>query len=639
MLCKLQEALDERVSALSGGNVTSLQLSVPPRGKGDLAISVGPLARYLKMSPVSAWSQIASVLDDVSGIESIEHIGQFVNISFTSDTLFQAASDAIRDPTHRQIKQPQRIMVEYLSPNTNKPLHLGHLRNGVLGTSVAALLAAAGHTVIKSELINDRGEHICKSMIGYQRHGNGATPESRKMKGDHFVGEMYVRYSEDDKEWRTTVREAAEQELRRMFSGDQRVLGLLARWNNSKRASDQQDALRQLLSLTADESNGKAYELLQRSSAPDPDLQSMLKLWEEEDGEVLELWRTMNNWVYKGFDATNSRFGFTFDRVYLESELYTLGKDHVEEGLAQGVFLRGKSGEVYFQMPVSYGKNPSGEPFRRKVLNANGTSVYLTQDIGTAVLKAREFDLDQSIYVVADEQNDHFQTLFEILKAFEYSWSEKCFHMSYGMVELPSGKMKSREGTVVDADDLADEMAKRAADVIRTRDPDVPEDEVSVRAELIAQAAIKFYLVRTVRTTKIVFDPTKSLSFEGDSGPYCLYAYVRAKSLLAKGAESGLVPANGRTFSRIGNVAERVCLHELMFFPQGIHAAAHNLAPHILAERLLSLATAFNRFYKNNRIVDEEPELASERLALVTLTAEALHFGLSLLGIKTLEKM
>ncbi|MEX0917759.1 MAG: arginine--tRNA ligase [Candidatus Paceibacterota bacterium] len=639
MLNKLQEALNERVLAISDGEVKGLQLSVPPQGKGDLAISVGPLASYLKTDPASAWSEIDSVLDDVTGIESVEFVGQFVNIHFAADALFQAASESIRDPTSLHVQSPQRIMVEYLSPNTNKPLHLGHLRNGVLGTSVAELLAAVGHTVIKSELINDRGEHICKSMLGYQHHGNGATPESRKMKGDHFVGEMYVHYSEDDRKWRNSVREAADQELRRMFSGDERVLSLLDRWNESEKASERQDALRQLLSLTADESGGKAYELLQQSSASDPDLQSMLKRWEEGDEEVLELWRTMNDWVYQGFDETNSRFGFTFDKVYLESELYTLGKDHVEEGLERGIFSQNESGDVYFQMPASFGKSPSGEPFRRKVLNGNGTSVYLTQDIGTAVLKAQEFDLDQSIYVVGDEQNDHFQALFEILKAFEYPWSGNCFHMSYGMVELPTGKMKSREGTVVDADDLADEMAGQAAEVIQAREPEVPKDEVSARAEVIAQAAIKFYLARAVRTAKMVFDPAKSLSFEGDSGPYCLYTYARAKSLLARGAEAGLVPAEGRPFGLIGNDDERACLYELMFFPQKVRAAAQNLAPHIVAEGLISLAAAFNRFYRNNRVVDEEPELACERLALVSLTAEALDRGLSLLGIKTLEKM
>ncbi|MFA7309843.1 MAG: arginine--tRNA ligase, partial [Candidatus Paceibacterota bacterium] len=309
-------------------------------------------------------------------------------------------------------------------------------------------------------------------------------------------------------------------------------------------------------------------------------------------------------------------------------------------GLDRGVFFKDKTGAVLFDLPIEeYGTNQDGKPHRRKVLNGNGTSVYLTQDIGTAILKANEFALDRSIYVVMNEQDPHFMALFAILRALGYSWADRCYHMSYAMVRLPKGRMKSREGTVVDGDALADEMAALAANIIKARDSTLDDTEVARRAEVISIAAIKFYLARYSPTSEILFNPETSLSFDGDTGPYCLYTYARAQSVIAKAQSQNVNLDGANEFSRLGNDDERACLLHALDFAEGVRKAAEHYAPSILTDRMLALCAAFNRFYKNNQVVSEDGQLSRERLALVKMTAEALHWGFSLLGIEPLEKM
>jgi arginyl-tRNA synthetase len=641
MLRTIQSAVDSAASAASDGRVTSLQLDAAPKGHGDIAVRLRDLI-HPKSGRVSMEDAGAAIIRSVAGLPfilSARPAGPFVNFSIDIDALVRAALYAVAKP-EVNVGSPQRVMVEYLSPNTNKPLHLGHVRNGVIGSTVANLLEAVGHTVIRSELINDRGEHICKSMLGYLRHGAGLTPATAGKKGDHFVGDMYVAYSNDDKARRNALRAQALAEIERWSAGVPAVRDLVAVWTDGKEKDKaRKDALKKLLKLVpSDEERTK--RLLADMDAPDPELADMLKKWEDGDNEVRDLWTTMNGWVYEGFDVTKPRFGFNFSKRYFESDLYDLGKSEVEEGLRRGVFFKDDSQAVLFELPEKYGTNQDGKAHRRKVLNSNGTSVYLTQDIGTAILKAQEFDLDRSIYVVMDEQNPHFMSLFAILRALGYPWADKCHHLSYAMVRLPEGRMKSREGTVVDADDLADEMAALAQKTVLEREPTLDPAEAARRAEVIGMAAIKFYLARFAPTKEILFDPDAGISFDGDTGPYVLYTYARARSVLVTGRERGISPADMHsTFSRLGNEDERACLIEVMRFPDAVRIAAENYAPSILTDRLLALCGAFNRFYKLRKVVTEDVRLSEERLALVGAVAEAIRWGLSFLGIEPLEKM
>lgn len=638
MLRQLQVAVDAAAFAASRGQIATLRLETPPSGKGDVAICIGPLAKALREPPHVAAKSLAESVAALSYVAAVSIEGPFLNLCFDIDTLVRAASDAIAHPNVRA-ENPQRIMVEYLSPNTNKPLHLGHLRNGVLGSTLSNLLSAVGHTVVRAELINDRGEHICKSMLGYLRHGSGMTPGSSGKKGDHFVGDMYVAYMNDDKDRRKAIQVEATAEIERSMAGDGELLRILQVWNSSHDDKEKKEAFKDLLRLVPNKEE-RPRQLLEEIRAPDPDVVDLLGRWETGDPKVLDLWQRMNGWVYDGFAVTKPRFGFFFDKVYYESELYKLGKDKVQEGLERGVFFQDEAGAVLFDLPVElHGTNQDGKPHRRKVLNANGTSNYITQDIGTAILKANDFEIDSSIYVTMDEQNPHFKALFAILRAMRYNWADRCHHMSYAEVKLPKGRMKSREGTTVDGDNLADEMAALAADIIRGREPGLDPAEVARRAEVIGITAIKFYLARFSPTSVIKFDPEKSLAFEGDTGPYVLYTYARTQSLLAKGKGAGIEVDMAQVFTRLGNDDERACLLEILHFPEGVQKAAEKYAPSILTDRMFSLAAAFNRFYKNHQVISEDEHLSRERLALVKATAEALRWGFSFFGIEPLEKM
>jgi arginyl-tRNA synthetase len=459
---------EEAVKKVFGEKPEILHLGFPPEvNLGDFSVECFPFAKQFKKSPTEIAKLLVDEIPSGTIIQKAEAVGPYLNFKVLNAVLFgdvcaeiTAKGDAFGNSS---IGHEQRVMVEYLSPNTNKPLHLGHIRNGALGMSVSNLLEATGHTVIKANLVNDRGVHICKSMLAWQKWANGATPKSEGVKGDHFVGQWYVRYAQEAE---------------------------------------------------------KKVHL-------EEEIQEMLQKWEFGDSETIELWKTMNSWVYDGFAETYQKLGLEFDTFYYESDTYKLGRDIIEEGLAKKVFYQDDRGAIIFDLPeAEFGRDKQGQLKKVTVLRADGTSVYMTQDIGTALLKVTEHKLDRSIYVVGSEQNHHFQCLFKILESLGYPWAKGCYHLSYGMVYLPEGKMKSREGKIVDADDLIEEMQELATEEIRKRDPEnnLSEKEIKNRAAKIGVGAIKFYLLRVRPSQDIHFDPEESISFEGFTGPYCQYA-------------------------------------------------------------------------------------------------------------------
>lgn len=548
---------------------------------GDVALGCFPFAQIVAIPSNEIARALARHVTRTPSISVAEQVGPYLNVRLDSELLFEEAISMAREKDANLLGS-QRIMVEYLSPNTNKPLHLGHVRNGVLGSALANILEAVGHSVVRANLVNDRGVHICKSMVAWERFANGSTPESTKAKGDHFVGDWYVKFSQEEK--------------------------------------------------------------------TDPTLEvaatDMLRSWEAGDAKVLELWRMMNGWVYEGFAQTYQRYNFHFAKEYHESNLYLLGKDIIREGVERGVFVRNNQDDaVVFRLDEeTFGKNPDGSPKVATLLRKDGTSVYLTQDVGTAVRKVEDFSLDRSIYVVASEQQYHFQVLFAILKGLGYPWASKCYHFSYGMVELPEGRMKSREGNVVDADDLADHMTALATEAIRIRPSGLGLTDAQIvgRAELIAMAAIKFYLLRVTPKTTIRFNPEKSLSFEGDTGPYCLYAYVRIRSIIERARQMGIQTDNGGKKDSVGKlqeIEERVLALNLLELPNAIRSSAMAYDPSILTDHILQIARSFNQFYAKHSVLGGDRAFVENRLALLNATAEGLRWGLSLLGINVLEAM
>ena len=561
----------------------SLELDFPPSTElGHFAVGCFPLAKQFRKSP----GEIAKIISEKTVpdqvIQKVTASGPYLNINIFPGVLFREfCSEIIFKGTkygEASIGKYMRGMVEYLSPNTNKPLHLGHLRNGALGLSISRIFQATGHQVVKANLINDRGVHICKSMLAWKQWGADMTPESEGLKGDHFVGSWYVRFT----------REAAE------------------------------------------------------NHALEDDVQTMIQRWEAGDPETIKLWETMNNWVYDGFSETYKNFGLEFDVFYYESDTYKMGKDVIQKGLEKNVFSRDDHGNTIYHLPAAeFGQEKGGDAKKVTLLRPDGTSLYITQDIATSILKIEKHQLSFSIYVVGSEQEYHFKCLFQILDALGYEWAKDCYHLSYGMVYLPEGKMKSREGKIVDADDLIAEMKKLAADEIRQRDPEgrLSDDEIDHRAEKIGIGAIKFYLLRVRPTQTINFDPAESISFDGFTGPYCQYAYARISGILAK-AQNGDVDPNQCDFSLLGNPEELSLLQKLIQFPEEIQNAVQGFNPSKIAVHIFNTAKAFNQFYNKHHVLRAEDEtLVTARLALIKATAIVLKKGLNVLGIEVLENM
>ena len=557
--------------------------------EGDATLVVFPFLKLSRKSPVDTAREIGEALQAASPlVSSFNAVQGFLNIVLSSDQI-QARFDAIRSAdawgTTPVDPNAPAAMVEFSSPNTNKPLHLGHVRNILLGHSVSRILEASGRTVVQVQIVNDRGVHICKSMWAWQQFGGGITPDSAGKKGDHLVGDFYVRF---DQEFRSQVRELMAQGL--------------------------------------DEDSAKAQAPCML------EVQEMLRQWEAGDTEVRSLWATMNGWVYDGFNQTYSRLGVRFDRNYYESDTYVLGKQDIEEGLARGVFYRRDDGSVWIDL------REDGLD-EKLVLRRDGTSVYMTQDIGTAIQRFKDFSIDRLTYVVGNEQDYHFKVLFLILKKLGYAWADQLYHLSYGMVDLPSGKMKSREGTVVDADDLLDEMEStaRALSEELGKTEGLGEAEKAQLYRVLGHGALKYFILKVDPRKRMVFNPEESIDFNGHTGPFIQYSHARIKSILRK-AEGRATTWNWSDVT----VDERSkeLIQTLDRFPQAVEQAARAYSPAVVAQFAYDLAKAFNAFYQSNPILNAESDaLVAFRVELCGTTASALRRALEMLGIEAPERM
>lgn len=566
----------------------------PADMSGDVTVNCFRFARIFKAAPDMVAEKTVELLNADPEVLKAERIKAFVNITLKADALFRDTVGNI--PVLLQEGQlPQnarkRILIEYSAPNTNKPQHLGHVRNNTIGMSVCKLLSRVGHDVVPVNLINDRGIHICKSMLAYQRFGNGDTPEKSGIKGDHFVGNYYVRYNIELKK--------------------------------------QLEALRAAKPELAEKSDDELFLETEIGAAA----QEMLRKWENSDPDTVALWKLMNSWVIAGFNETYARMGVEFRKTYLESQTYLLGKDNVRKGLEDGVFTRREDGAVIADL---------GKLGTKVLLRKDGTSVYITQDIGTTLLKHREFEPDAMIWVVGDEQILHFQMLFTILKKMGHEWASDLHHLSYGMVNLPTGKMKSREGTVVDADDLFDEMhaLARTAALERVPEGTEPPADLEERSEIIGMGALKFMLLKFNPKTTMMFDPQASLKFEGDTGPYVQYVCARIHSIARKAAERGIRVDSAADWSLTDSAEERSLAITAARYPEVLKAAAEKMDCSAVVNYLLELAKAFNRFYREKQVLNaENPAVIASRIALCFAVRDILEDGLATLTIGVPEAM
>ena len=587
---KILHCLSEAVQAIYQTKTDTDQFNLQETRKefeGQITVVTFPITRFSKKSPELTGEDLGNYLKtNVDEIVAFNVIKGFLNLVISDEYWFQQLKEIYSAPSYGILpKTGNKVMVEYSSPNTNKPLHLGHIRNNLLGYSVAEILAANGNEVIKSNLVNDRGIHICKSMLAWQKYGNGETPESSGLKGDHLVGKYYVIF---DKEYKK-----------------------------------QQDVLK---------AQGQSEEEAKKNAALIQEAQQMLQAWEAGDEAVITLWKTMNSWVYAGFEQTYAKLGVDFQKFYYESDTYLLGKDIIDEGLAKGVFFKKPDGSVWIDL--------SKEGLDEKlILRADGTSVYITQDLGTAQLKYNDFGMDESIYVVGNEQDYHFKVLFLILEKLGKSWAKGLYHLSYGMVDLPTGKMKSREGTVVDADDLIDEMvatAKQRTEELGKVDG-FSEEEKANLYQMIGMGALKYFLLKVEPKKRLLFDPNESIDFQGNTGPFIQYTHARICSVLSKADYAGT-----ETFAYPGQLAdtERDLLVNISQYPQVLNSAAQEHSPALIANYVYDLAKLYNKFYHEAPILKSDDEnLKTLRLSLSAASAAVLKKGMNLLGIQMPERM
>lgn len=554
--------------------------------EGQVTIVTFPFTRFSKKSPEQTGADIGEYLkNELKEVAAFNVIKGFLNVSLAdSYWLNQLYTNILTDDFAVAKPNGIKVMVEYSSPNTNKPLHLGHVRNNLLGYSISAILKAAGYEVIKANLVNDRGIHICKSMLAWQKFGNGETPRSTGEKGDHLVGKYYVLF---DKEYKKQIDEL--------------------------KAAGQ----------TEDEAKKNAPFI--------KEAQEMLQKWETGDTEVINLWKTMNSWVYEGFNTTYKKLGIDFDKFYYESNTYLLGKDIIDEGLQNGVFFKKEDGSVWIDLTAD-GLD------EKLVLRGDGTSVYITQDLGTAQLKYDEFKVDQSIYVVGNEQDYHFKVLFLILDKLGKSWAKGLYHLSYGMVDLPSGKMKSREGTVVDADDLIHEMeqtAKEQTEALGKVDG-FSEADKNELYHTIGMGALKYFLLKVDPKKRLLFDPNESVDFQGHTGPFIQYTHARIKSVLSRAEYMN----NTRVTASLLADVERDLIVTLTQYPGTITQAAEGHNPGIIANYVYEVAKVYNKFYHEKSILQAEDKQTKQfRLQLSASAANVISHGMGLLGINVPERM
>lgn len=585
---KIRETATKAVLSLYEQEIDAQSLSVEYTNKdhtGDLTLVVFPLLRYSKKKPEDTANDIGRFLKEfLPEIDDFNVVKGFLNLTLSdSYWLNFLKEEADNVDFGRQPDTGQRIVLEYTGPNTNKPLHLGHIRNMLLGYSIAEILEFGGNEVIKVNIYNDRGIAVCKSMLAWQKWGNSETPESSGIKGDHLIGKYYVMF---DQKYKAEVKE------------------LMAA--------------------------GKSEEEAEKLSPLMKEAQEMLRQWEAGDGAVLALWKQMNDWVYVGFNETYKAIGVDFQKNYYESETYLLGKDTVQEGLDKGVFYKKDDGSVWVDL--------TDKGLDEKILlRSDGTSVYLTQDLGTAQLRYDDFKMDRSIYVVANEQDYHFKVLKLTLEALDKPFAEGIYHLSYGMVDLPHGRMKSREGTVVDADDLIDEMidAARKQTEELGKIEDFESDEAKNLYRMVGLGALKFFILRVDPRKRMVFNPEESIELQGQTGPFVQYAYARIKSVLGRADVEGSVP-EGYSL----NEAEKEIISELYKYPETVADAAKNMDPSAIAGYAYNLAKTYNKFYQEHSVLSAETEDAMKlRLTLSAFTAQVLASAFKLLGIEVPERM
>lgn len=591
----IEEVISQGVAGalheLYGLDIDAASVSPAPTSKdfeGDLTVVVFPWLKASHKAPQVTAQEIGQWLaDHVEAVDSFNVVKGFLNIVVSPKWWLSVFHGIKADPDFGLTKagdNSELVMVEYSSPNTNKPLHLGHVRNNLLGYSLSEILKANGYKVIKTNIVNDRGIHICKSMLAWQKWGDGVTPESSGQKGDHLIGDFYVLF---DKHFKEEVKQLQAQ------------------------------------GMTEDEAK-EASPLMKEA-------REMLVKWEQNDPEVRKLWETMNSWVYAGFDETYRKMGVDFDKIYYESQTYLEGKELVLKGLEEGKMYRKEDGSVWADL------TPEGLD-HKLLLRSDGTSVYMTQDIGTAKLRFRDFPIDKMVYVVGNEQNYHFQVLAILLDRLGFKWGKDLKHFSYGMVELPEGKMKSREGTVVDADDLIATMVADATETAAERLAEMPEDEAREVARKVGLGALKYFLLKVDPRKNMLFNPKESIDFNGDTGPFIQYTYARIRSVLRKAAESGF-DANTEVLAE-PNKKEAALIQKIDDFRNVVAEAGKKYSPAVIAKYCYELAKEYNQFYHDFSILKEENEpVRNLRLELSAVTARTLKAGLALLGIEVPERM
>ncbi|WP_291787056.1 arginine--tRNA ligase [Cecembia sp.] len=587
-------SIQEAFKSLFAQDIELKQIALQPTRKefeGTFTFVVFPFLKITKLKPEDSGNKIGSYLkENCDPVTDFNVVKGFVNITVSESSWLDIFKKLYSNPSFGQLPpNGKKVMVEYSSPNTNKPLHLGHLRNNFLGYAVTGILKANGYEVIKANLVNDRGIHICKSMVAYKHFGKGETPESAGIKGDHLAGKYYVIF---DKAYKRQINELLE--------------------------------------------NGQTEEEAKKNAPLILEAQEMLRNWEAGDAEVVKLWKTMNAWVYEGFDATYKKMGVDFDQFYYESDTYLLGKNIVEEGLKKGVFYKKENGSVWVDL--------SDEGLDEKlILRADGTSVYITQDMGTCDLKYHDFKIDKSVYVVGNEQDYHFDVLFKIMRKLGRPYGEGLYHLSYGMVDLPTGKMKSRDGTVVDADDLIQEMIATAESHTKElgKIDGFTTEQAEELYEILGLGALKYFLLKVDPKKRMLFNPQESIEFQGNTGPFIQYSHARIASILRKAGQIG-VDYSKQSFENLSQLenTERDLIVLLNDFEKKIILAGEEYAPSVIAQYMFDVAKEYNRFYAELPIFNEtNKEIQAFRVALSALTAKTIQEGMQLLGIKVPDRM
>ena len=586
----IADGVVKAVKELYGADVEAKMVNPSATKKefeGDLTVVVFPFLKMSRKAPEATATEIGEwLVANVEAVEKFNVVKGFLNIkinpAFWLTLLHNVAADkdfGIKSATD----ESELVMVEYSSPNTNKPLHLGHVRNNLLGYSLSQILKANGYKVVKTNIVNDRGIHICKSMLAWKKWGEGVTPETAGKKGDHLIGDFYVAF---DKHYKAELKEIMERE-------------------------------------------GVSEEEAEKKSELMAEAREMLRKWEAGDPEDRELWKTMNGWVYAGFDETYRRLGVDFDKIYYESDTYLEGKDLVLGGIEKGIMYRKEDGSVWADL--------TGDGLDHKLLlRADGTSVYMTQDIGTAKLRYQDFPIDKMVYVVGNEQNYHFQVLSLLLDKLGFKWGKDLTHFSYGMVELPEGKMKSREGTVVDADDLIDTMVASAAEMGAERFANMPAEESAEIARMVGLGALKYFLLKVDPRKNMLFNPKESIDFNGNTGPFIQYTYARIQSVMRKAGDFNPEATPHAT----PNEKECVLIQKVADFPNVVNEAGRNYSPAVIANYAYDLAKEYNQFYHDYSILREEnDEVRGLRLLLSYVVGRTLKSAMALLGIEMPERM